>query len=76
VIDDLRSDLARGQALRFLIDHAVVVDEAGNVVDLTLPEGEAVASSESAAESAAESEPESESATSEATTADTEENSE
>jgi len=72
VIDDLRSDLARGQALRFLIDHAVVVDEAGNVIDLTLPEGDVVAFSESASES----EPESESVTSEAMTADTEENSE
>lgn len=50
-IDALRSDLARGKALRFLVDHAVVVDEDGNAVDLTLPEGEAVdpepASSES-----------------------------
>ena len=42
-IDALRSDLARGKALRFLVDHAVVVDEDGNPVDLTLPEGEAVA---------------------------------
>ena len=42
-IDALRSDLARGKALRFLVDHAVVVDEDGNAVDLTLPEGEAVA---------------------------------
>jgi len=50
----------------------VVVDEAGNVIDLTLPEGDAVAFSESASES----EPESESVTSEAMTADTEENSE
>lgn len=63
-IDALRSDLARGKALRFLVDHAVVVDEDGNAVDLTLPEGEAVdpdpAASESTepgpAESAADSE--------------------
>lgn len=41
VIDALRSDLARGKALRFLIDHAEVVDEEGSPVDLTLPEGEA-----------------------------------
>jgi trigger factor len=38
-IDPLRSDLARGKALRFLVDHAEVVDEEGNPVDLTLPEG-------------------------------------
>jgi trigger factor len=40
VIQALRSELARGKALRFLIDHAEVVDEEGNPVDLTLPEGE------------------------------------
>jgi len=43
-IDALRSDLARGKALRFLIDHAEVVDEEGNPVDLSLPESEAEAS--------------------------------
>ena len=37
-IEALRSDLARGKALRFLVDHADVVDEDGNPVDLTLPE--------------------------------------
>jgi trigger factor len=37
-IEALRSDLARGKALRFLVDHAEVVDEDGNPVDLTLPE--------------------------------------
>jgi trigger factor len=37
-IEALRSDLARGKALRFLVDHAEVVDEDGNTVDLTLPE--------------------------------------
>jgi len=37
-IEALRSDLARGKALRFLVDHAEVVDEEGNPVDLTLPE--------------------------------------
>jgi trigger factor len=39
-IEALRSDLARGKALRFLIDHADVVDPEGNPVDLTLAEGE------------------------------------
>ena len=38
-IGALRSDLARGKALRFLIDHAEVVDEEGHPVDLSLPEG-------------------------------------
>ena len=37
-IEALRSDLARGKALRFLVDHANVVDEEGNSVDLSLPE--------------------------------------
>ncbi len=38
LIGAVRSDLARGKALAFLIDHATVVDEAGNPVDLTPPE--------------------------------------
>ena len=38
-IEALRSDLARGKALRFLVDHAEVVDEDGNPVDLTPPRG-------------------------------------
>jgi len=39
-IEALRSDIARGKAVRLLVDHAVVVDEEGNPVDLTLPEPE------------------------------------
>ena len=39
VLETVRSDLARGKALEFLIDHATVVDEEGNVIDLTIPEG-------------------------------------
>jgi trigger factor len=38
VLETVRSDLARGKALEFLIDHATVVDEEGNVIDLTFPE--------------------------------------
>lgn len=34
----VRSDVARGKALQYLVDHAVVVDEAGNQLDLALPE--------------------------------------
>jgi trigger factor len=38
VLEAVRSDLARGKALEFLIDHATVVDAEGNTIDLTLPE--------------------------------------
>lgn len=37
-LEAVRSDIARGKALQFLVDHAVVVDEAGNPLDLTLPD--------------------------------------
>jgi len=56
-IEALRSDLARGKAVRFLVDHAEVVDEEGNPVDLTLPEPDV----ESEADNEADSEPERES---------------
>jgi trigger factor len=39
-LEAVRSDLARGKALQFLVDHATAVDEDGNPVDLTLPAGE------------------------------------
>jgi trigger factor len=39
VIEAVRSDIARGKALQFLVDHATVVDETGDPVELTLPEG-------------------------------------
>jgi trigger factor len=45
-IEALRSDLARGKAVRFLVDHAEVVDEEGNPVDLTLPEPDLESESE------------------------------
>jgi trigger factor len=38
-LEAVRSDIARGKALQFLVDNAAVVDESGNPVDLTLPEG-------------------------------------
>ena len=38
LVGAVRSDLARGKALAFLIEHATVVDESGNPVDLTPPE--------------------------------------
>jgi trigger factor len=41
VIEAVRSDIARGKALAFLMDHAEVVDADGNIVDLSLPQPEA-----------------------------------
>jgi trigger factor len=38
LLEAVRSDIARGKALEFLIDHAAVVDQDGNAIDLTLPE--------------------------------------
>jgi trigger factor len=38
VLETVRSDIARGKALEFLIEHATVVDEEGNVIDIALPE--------------------------------------
>jgi trigger factor len=35
-LETVRSDVARGKALQFLVDHATVVDEDGNEIDLTL----------------------------------------
>lgn len=37
-LEALRSEITRGKALQFLIDHAVAVDESGNPLDLTLPD--------------------------------------
>ncbi|MET0276240.1 MAG: hypothetical protein ABW211_05275, partial [Acidimicrobiia bacterium] len=42
LIGAVRSDLARGKALTFLIEHANVVDVDGNPVDLTPPEAPTV----------------------------------
>jgi trigger factor len=38
VLEAVRSEIARGKALRYLVDHAVVVDEDGNTLDLSLPD--------------------------------------
>src|SRR5262249_46806610 len=35
-LETVRSDVARGKALEFLVEHASVVDENGNVVDLSV----------------------------------------
>lgn len=44
-LEAVRSELARGKALQFLVDHAVVVDEEGKSLDLSLPEEPAPAAS-------------------------------
>ncbi len=49
VLDELRSEVARGKALQFLVENAQAVDPAGNALDLELP-------TESEAESEAETE--------------------
>jgi len=60
VLETVRSDLARGKALEFLIDHATVVDGEGNVIDLTIPDGppssDAGDENESSADESAEDE--------------------
>lgn len=38
-LEAVRSDIARGKALQFMVDHATVVDESGDPVDLSLPGG-------------------------------------
>jgi trigger factor len=69
VLEAVRSDIARGKAVTFLVDHATVVDEDGNTVDISLPEPapggvapveapEAEAAEAEAVEAAAQEEPE------------------
>jgi trigger factor len=41
LIEAVRFDVARGKALQYLVDHAAVVDESGQPVDLALPSGDA-----------------------------------
>jgi trigger factor len=51
VLEAVRSDIARGKAVQFLVDHATVVDEAGQPVDLTLPDGSSAEETESESKS-------------------------
>ncbi len=51
VIEAVRSDIARGKALAFLMDHAEVVDADGEPVDLSLPQPEAPAEGSEGADS-------------------------
>ncbi|MEX2268345.1 MAG: trigger factor [Acidimicrobiia bacterium] len=46
-LEAVRSDIARGKALQFMVDHATVVDVSGNPVDLSLPGGSAIEDEES-----------------------------
>ena len=39
-LQTVRSDVARGKALQFLVDHSTVVDEEGNEISLDLPADE------------------------------------
>ena len=50
VLEAVRSDIARGKAVQFLVDHATVVDESGQPVDLTLPGGSSAEEDESNSE--------------------------
>jgi trigger factor len=50
ILEAVRSDIAKGKTLRFLVDHAEVVDEAGNPLDLKVLEGEPPTSDEQASE--------------------------
>jgi trigger factor len=59
LMEAIRFDLTRGKALQHLVDHAVVVDESGAPVDLTLP----TPSSEEPAPTTREDERESEEST-------------
>jgi trigger factor len=47
-LEAVRSDIARGKALQFMVDHATVVDESGAPVDLSLPSGSAAEDTETA----------------------------
>jgi trigger factor len=42
-LETVRSDVARGKALEFLVRHTTVVDEEGNEIDLTIPDDTTVA---------------------------------
>jgi trigger factor len=56
VIEAVRSDIARGKALAFLMDHAEVVDADGEPVDLSLPQPDGPEGTEGDGPEGAESE--------------------
>lgn len=51
-LEAVRSDVARGKALEFLVEHAVVVDEEGNTIDLAIADGDTEAADDANADSA------------------------
>jgi trigger factor len=50
ILEAVRSDIARGKTLRYLVDHAEVVDESGSPLDLKVPEGEPAVSDQQPSE--------------------------
>ncbi len=59
-LEVIARDLARGKALKFLMDHAQVVDQKGEPLDLTLPDDDAAATvpaADATADSTAPDEP-------------------
>src|SRR3954454_2333829 len=50
ILEAVRSDIARGKTLRYLVDHAEVVDEAGSPLDLTVREGDPAVSDQQSSE--------------------------
>lgn len=73
VLEAVRSDIARGKALEFLVEHAIVVDEQGEPIDLALPEAKADDESEPAGEPGSDASSESESSESESNQSESEE---
>jgi trigger factor len=53
-LETVRSDIARGKALEFLVEHATVVDEQGNEIDLTPDTSDGDQTSEATEESEVE----------------------
>lgn len=51
-LETVRSDVARGKALEFLVEHATVVDEEGNTIDLAIADGGTEAPDDTNADSA------------------------
>lgn len=54
VLEAVRSDIARGKALQFLVDRAIPVDENGNEIDISMPESPNEASGDTPAENPAD----------------------
>jgi trigger factor len=56
-LEAVRSDVVRGKALEFLVEHTTVVDEDGNVIDLTVEPAASPDASVADTEAAPETEP-------------------